>query len=309
MILLFTDVLETWWVGNRLGLREISLYRKRAIIDTHVLPYFGGLEITNIDDVIICSYIADELDHGNRLTKKGLCKNSVKKAVGIVGEVMDYAVKKGLISLNPMLLIKSLKREPTKQFETYVADEVDKLIKVARPKWLGDMINLAYNTGMRRCECFGLQWDDIDFVNKLLVVSRSVTAAKPNDRFVAEPKTRGSKRIIMLDDDTSAMLMRRHATRTSASWVFASKYGDLLSPWYLTKYFRLACQVAGVSGKRFYDLRHTHITQLVEAGIPLPIVQQRAGHSTINMTMHYVHIKADAQNSVVDMLNRIHKTT
>ncbi len=61
-----------------------------------------------------------------------------------------------------------IKREPSKEFEIFTFDEVQLLIDVARPKWLGNMILLAYNTGMRKCECYGLQWEDIDFKQKNL---------------------------------------------------------------------------------------------------------------------------------------------
>ena len=131
-----------------------------------------------------------------------------------------------------MNLIKKIKREPSKEFEIFTFDEVQLLIDVARPKWLGNMILLAYNTGMRKCECYGLQWEDIDFKQKNLFVKRSVTAAKPRDRFITEPKTRSSKRVVLLDDGTVDMLSRRFEKRTSNIWVFADQFGELLSPWY-----------------------------------------------------------------------------
>ena len=99
------------------------------------------------------------------------------------------------------------------------------------------------------------------------------------------------------------MLSRRYANRTSDIWVFASKYGDLLSPWYSHKYFADTREKVGISGKRLYDMRHTHITDLIVAGISLPVVQQRAGHSNINMTMHYTHIQPDMQQAAINYLN------
>lgn len=293
-----------WWPGKKLNLRDLSIYKLKMVIETHILPYFGNLDIGAIDDMIIVNFINAEMESGNRITGKGLCKNSVIKEIGVIKEIFKYATLKGVIEKDPTVLIKKMKKEPTKEYEVYTCDEVEKLIKVARPKWLGDMILLAYNTGMRKCECFGLQWGDIDYVNKSLMVVRSVTAAKPGDRFITEPKTRTSKRIILLDEKTIEMLKARHKKRTSNIWVFADKYGELLSPWYNVKYFRAACQKAEIPIRRFYDLRHTHITEMVEAGIALPIIQKRAGHSNINMTMHYTHIQPNAQDSIINVLNQ-----
>lgn len=302
--MLLSEVLENWWLGARLNLREISIHKKQMDIEVHILPYFGNYDIKSVDDVLIYNFVIHEKQFGNHITGKGLCINSIIKELQIVGNVMEYAYKKGYIDFNPMTLVKKLKKEPVREFEIYTSDEVEKLINVARPKWLGDMILLVYNTGLRKCECFGLQWADIDFENKSLTVVRSVTAAKSNDRFISEPKTRTSRRKVLLDNATIEMLAKRFKKRTSDIWFFADKNGNLLSPWYNVKYFRHACQKAEIPIRRFYDLRHTHITELIENGIPIPIVQKRVGHSDIKMTMHYVHLEIGAQKSVVDIINK-----
>lgn len=275
--MLFSEVLEQWWLGEWLHLREITIHKKRMVIEVHILPYFGNKDIKSVDDLLINNFIIHEKKYGNHITGDGLCINSIIKELQIVAQVMEYAHKKGCIDFNPMTLIKKFRREPSKEFEIYTPNEVNALINAARPKWLGDMILLAYNTGLRKCECFGLQWEDINFENASLMVARSVTAAKPNDRFISEPKTRAAHREVLLDDVTMKMLEKRLKYRTSDIWVFADKNGNLLSPWYNVKYFRCACQKAGIPIRRFYDLRHTHITELIENGIPIPVVQKRAG--------------------------------
>lgn len=299
----FSEVLEMWWNCDKLNLREITLYHKRMTIDRHILPFFGDFDITDIDDIIITNFVTHEKMCGNLITGGPLCQNSIIKELGIVNGVIGYALKKRFIDDNPFDFIKALKHEPVKNFAIFTPVEVQSLIKVARPKWLGDMILLAYSTGLRKCECFGLQWENIDFTHMRLTVQRSVTAVKPGDRYITEPKTHSSHRVVLFDNATADMLLRRYKKRTSDIWVFADKYGNLLSPWYTAKYFGIARKKVGIHDKRFYDLRHTHITELVNGGIPLPVIQQRAGHTNINMTMHYVHISPDTQQGVVDMIN------
>lgn len=301
--MLFGKVLEIWWSAEKMRMREISLAKKRMNIDAHILPYFGGMEIESINEVTVNEFAEHELKHGNHLTGDGLCINSVIKLLQIVKNVLHYAGVKKIINYDFEELIITLHREPTKEFEIYGPGEVDKLISAARPKWMGDLILLMYHTGMRKCECFGLQWADIDMPGKILHVNCSVTAAKPGDRFITSPKTSSSKRAILLDNVTLDMLSRRYAKRTSDKWVFGDKYGELLSPWYSHKYFAIAREKTGISGKRLYDMRHTHITDLVVAGVPIPVVQQRAGHSNINMTMHYTHIKPEMQQAAINYLN------
>ena len=301
--MLFSEVLELWWIGNQLNLREITRIHKRQTIEKHILPWFGETNIEDIDDILINGFITHERKNGNRISEGGICENTIIKELGIIKGVIEYAIKKEYICFNPFELVPNLKRTRPKEFNVYTFDEVQKLIVAARPKWLGDMILLAYNTGMRKSECFGLQWDDINFENKALCIRRGVTATKPNERLISEPKTSTSIRTIMLDNDTINMLKRRFTNRTSDIWIFADKYGKLISPWYNVRYFRKSCTEANIPPRRFYDLRHTHITDLVTNGIALPIIQKRAGHSNISMTMHYTHVDYSMQQSTVDFLN------
>lgn len=271
----------------------------------HIAPYFDDIDIDNISESDIANYIKEELDHGNRLNHFPLCQNSVRRNLSIIKDIFNFAVKKQIIdsSQNPMLFIPTLKKVYTKEIEIFTHDEVEKIIPIARPKWMGDIILIAYLTGMRRSEIYGLKWDDINFTEKYLTVNRGVTTYAPNTKFVNQPKSKKSHRVIKLDDRSLDMLYRRYDKRTSNEWVFANKYGELICPWYNTKYFATACKSTGITGKRFHDLRHTHITELVKAGIPLPIIQQRAGHSNINTTMGYTHIKPEMQQQVIDFLN------
>lgn len=302
--MLFIEVAQEWWIGNKIMLREISCNKKEMTIEKHILPWFGKMEIENVSDVDVNEFTIYELEHGNRLTGEGLCKNSVIKEVAIVKCILEYAFLKNYITFNPAVLVQTMKREPVKEFSIYSFDEVQKLIKAARPKWLGDLILLAYNTGLRKCECYGLQWNDMNFANKKLTIFRSVTASKPHECLISEPKTKKSKRLLLLDDETIDMLARRCRNRTSDTWVFADQNGQLISPWYNVKYFRKACESADIPIRRFYDLRHTHITELVIEGISLPIIQEIAGHSSIDMTMHYTHLTVDSQQRAVDVVNK-----
>lgn len=301
--LTFKTVLEQWWEGKKMSLNQNSIFKKDMTINVHILPWFGGLDLTDIDDCLINKFIRHELKEGNAKTHEPLCRNSVVKEIDIVRNVLNYSVVKGYITKNPMDLI-CLKKVPAKKFEVYTPVEIDKLILAARPKWLGDMILLSYRTGMRRGEIYGLQWGDIDFEQKSLHVSRSVTSYEPLNKTVKAPKTRTSNRIIMLDNNSVDMLLKRKSIKKSDTWVFPNQYGELMSPWYNVKYFRESCKRAEIPIRRFHDLRHTHITELVVEGVPVPIIQNRAGHSNIQTTMRYVHVMPTMQQVVVDILNR-----
>lgn len=302
MKVLLRDVTEDWWCGNSFTLRATTRRRKREILDKHILPFFDGCDISEIDDVLINQFIWVESTQGNRLNHQPLSEGMVYKEMHILKSIFQYAYLKEIINKNPFQTIK-LKRPKHQVFEIYTPKEVEDIIHAARPKYLGDIILLSYHTGMRKGECYGLQWQDIDWSKHVIQVNRSVTATEPRERLVSEPKTSSSKREILMDEVTILMLQRRKGLGLSNIWVFANQYGEPLSPWYSVRDFRIASNKARVYGKRFHDLRHTHITELVAAGIPLPVIQKRVGHSNISTTMRYVHIGTDMQQGIVDFLN------
>ena len=68
--------------------------------------------------------------------------------------------------------------------------------------------------------------------------------------------------------------------------------------------WRRLCKAVGLEGLRFYDLRHTFVTQMAERNVPLPVVQAMVGHMTAKMTRHYTHVSTQAARKAVDLLNR-----
>ena len=302
MKMLLKDVAEDWWCGNSFSLRATTRRRKREILDKHILPFFDGYDINKIDDVLINQFMQAEGTHGNRLNRQPLSEGMVYKEIQILKSIFYYACLKEIVEKDPFKTVK-LKRPNYQVFEIYTPQEIESIIQVARPKYLGDIILLSYHTGMRKGECYGLQWQDIDWKRHVIQVNRSVTATEPHERLVSEPKTQSSKREILMDEVTMSMLRHRKGLGLSDTWVFTNKYGEPLSPWYAVRDFRIASNKARVYGKRFHDLRHTHITELVAAGIPLPVIQKRVGHSNISTTMKYIHISTDMQQGVADFLN------
>ena len=74
--------------------------------------------------------------------------------------------------------------------------------------------------------------------------------------------------------------------------------GSTLRPYTLSKGYNRVAAKAGISGIRFHDLRHTHASLLLAAGVPVNVVQARMGHSSISTTVDvYGHVlpAADAE--------------
>jgi integrase len=150
-------------------------------------------------------------------------------------------------------------------------------------------------TGMRRGEALGLRWSDVDLENARLSVCRVLI---PINRAVVvnEPKTAKGRRVIALDPGTVEVLKSQAASQLGEqeewddAWVdsrlvFAQANGAALDPESVSRYFRQAVKQSMLPPIRLHDLRHTHATLALQAGVHPKVVSERLGHATVSITL------------------------
>jgi integrase len=140
------------------------------------------------------------------------------------------------------------------------------------------MFLLLLQTGVRSGECAGLQWGDIDFNGKFVIVRRTVL---PSGR-IEKTKTDRVRRVDMSDDLAAVLIAHRIDRQKRAlkskkplpEWVFADNDGKQLDMHNVkSRAFLLALQKAGSRRIRILDLRHSYASNLISAGISPAYVQ------------------------------------
>ena len=148
---------------------------------------------------------------------------------------------------------------------------------------------------MRRGEAIGLRWSDVDLENARLSVRRALIPIK-GDVVVSEPKTAKGRRVIALDPSTIEVLKKQAARQLTeqdewdAAWiesglVFTAENGGPLDPDTISRYWRQAVKKSMLPRIRLHDLRHTHATLALQAGIHPKVVSERLGHATVSITL------------------------
>ncbi len=157
-------------------------------------------------------------------------------------------------------------------------------------------------TGLRRGEAVGLRWRDVDLTRGVLIVRQQIV--RQRDQLVAgPPKTRsGEERRVDLDIGTVGVLithrLRQDEDRQriglpvpAHDLVFTWPDGTAYSPDYVSRQFKLLSKRADLPVKRLHDLRHGSASLQLAAGVPIAVVSQRLGHSTITLTADtYSHL-------------------
>ena len=176
---------------------------------------------------------------------------------------------------------------------------------------------LSASTGMRRGEVLGLRWQDIDFARRRLAIRQTIISI---DYLVeiSEPKTARGRRSVALDTGTVAALRAHRAAQNQeklklgqayqdSGLVFCRADGTPVHPDRFTQMFDKHVKDSGIPRIRLHDLRHTHATLALAAGIHPKVVSERLGHSTVAFTMDvYSHaipsMEAEAAETIANLV-------
>ena len=176
---------------------------------------------------------------------------------------------------------------------------------------------------MRRGEILGLRWGDVDFDTAHLAVTRSLVSVG-YELHETRGKSRTARRPINLDPRTVEVLHTWRQQRADedpefdrddpTAHVFARPDGQPTHPQLLSDAFQKLVHRSGLPRIRFHDLRHTHATLLLKAGVPIKVVSERLGHSTPGFTMAtYQHVipgmQQEAAQTFADILTSMRRST
>jgi integrase len=169
-------------------------------------------------------------------------------------------------------------------------------------------------TGARRGEIAGLRWVDVDLEGARITIRQALLAVG-GQVYVSSPKSyRG--RTVDLDRGTVAQLEahRDRQRREKAAWdgdyvdseyVFRRRDGSRLNPRTLSQTFQWIVKESDLPRIRLHDLRHTHASIAVKAGVPIGVVSERLGHASPEFTLtRYFHLLPGMSREAADTIAR-----
>ena len=187
------------------------------------------------------------------------------------------------------------------------------MLRAAEGTSLYMALMLALGTGMRRGEMLGLRWSDVDLDSAALTVNQTLQEAYGKIIF-KEPKTTRSRRRITLPGVVVSALrvhraeqakktLARKPNWTDSEFVLAAPRGG---PWRPSNFDTIWRRFKTKQGLviRFHDLRHTHATQLLKAGVHPKVVSERLGHASIGITLDtYSHVMPGMQEEAAEKID------
>ncbi|MEJ2707884.1 MAG: site-specific integrase [Anaerolineales bacterium] len=281
-------------VAHTLKPKTVSSYK--YIIESHVIPELGSLQLVQLRPDHLQSLYARKLD-------SGLSKRTVQYIHAVIRKALNQAVKWGLIYRNPTDAV-TAPRPKKKPPEVLTEAQAKKFLETVEDHRWYPIYVLAITTGMREGEILGLHWEDIDFENEVINVIHAVNyiAGKSVE---GQPKTDKSRRTIALPSLTIEVL-KGIKDKKDEGLVFTTSSGKPISHRNLLRHFHASLEKAGIKRIRFHDLRHTFATFLLKKNVHPKVVQSMLGHSTISLTLDtYSHVIPDMQDKATEKIDEI----
>lgn len=202
--------------------------------------------------------------------KAGLAPSTISTLAILANRYREFQGLERQDVKSHLSMIKRSKQED--EIKALSKEDAAKLIQEIKGTKLYLPCMIALHTGMRRGEVWGLQWDDIDFLKGEITVSKSYNGPTKNGRTRKVPISK------QLEDVLFANLELR-ADNYIGEKVVVTKFHP-------NEKLKGACRKAGVEPITFHNLRHTHATIALDAGISPKKVQRQLGHSSVTTTLN-----------------------
>jgi integrase len=300
--------LERWLDHVKTQVAPRSYGRYAEIVRNNLIPALGAIRLVKLRPEHISEAYSRALIGGRRNGSGGLSPQTIHHLHGVLMQALRQARVWRAIAHNPAELVKPPKLE-RREMRTVDTDQTARMIEAARGTSIFIPILLGVLCGLRRGEVVALRWRSVDLDNGRLSVVASTEQGCGGLR-EKETKT-GRGRLVALPAILVTEL-RRHRLQ-QAEWflklgvrltddhhVCAREDGEIVWPSSLGRAFQTFLRRHGLPQIRLHDLRHSHATHMLAAGIHPKIVQERLGHSNVGITIDkYSHVLPGMQEDAV----------
>ena len=296
----FHEVARQWLELKRARVRPATASNYEYLLDSHVLPHLGSLDIGAISPATVHTWLARL--HAN----PRLGPNTIAKAYRVLNGVFAFAIDARLIQRSPCTINGAGTDQHTEtRFAT--PEQVAELARVVDVRWQPLILTAAYS-GLRWGELAGLRVHCVDLAARRLSVNRQLTSVNGHLSF-GPPKTRAGSRTVTIPPFVAAALedhLRTLADRSPDALVFvAPDGGPLRRENFRRRVWLPATRAAGLDGLRFHDLRHTGATLAAASGAPLRALMARLGHNSAAAALRYQHVLDDEDTTIADYVEEL----
>lgn len=308
-------LLEFWMPVVETRVKPSTVHSYNTVIRNHIAPELGGIPLANLKPQMFHNLYQRLLQSGNLRNGEGLAVSFVRGIHSVIRKSLNDAVDAGLLPRSPAKGVKPPRdRAKLMALRYWTPAELKTFLNLIQGHRLEAPLHLLAMTGARRGEVAGLRWVDVDLEIARITIRQALLVVGGKIEVSSPKSNRG--RTIDIDERTNTLL-RHHFEKQQArgeaylnrdggdGYVFRGRGGNRIDPRSLHGAFRWVVDNSELPRIRLHDLRHTHASIAVKAGVPIGVVSERLGHSDPGFTLaRYSHIMPGIQREAADKIAR-----
>ena len=297
----FQNLYEIYMEDMAARLKQSTLLTKKAVLQTHILPFFGSKPINEIKASDVRRWQAKLMSSPNNYSQTYLKKINTE-----LNSIINYAKRFYDLNTNPCGKAGTIGKTKAEEMDYWTYDEYIAFREGVKDKSLSYIcFEVLYWTGMREGELLALSPADIDLDNKTISINRTYQRIEGKDVFTS-PKTRKSKRKIPIPDflcqELSDYIQSRYMLDADERLFPITKS-------YLSHEMIRGCKNTDVKKIRIHDIRHSHASLLINQGCDALMLADRLGHEKVSTTLNtYSHLFPHKQQELVHSLESLQAT-
>jgi len=256
--------------------KESTNEEYKSIFNKYIKNDFKNYQLEDIKK-------SDLLRWQNKLLKLDISVGRVRFIRAVFSGILTDAFQNQLIKENPFRFIKQPKNETEdNNINPFSLIEINSILSASIGQWK-NIFTILFFTGIRTGECWGLKWEDINFINKTISIKRSIRHGK-----VGTPKTKNSIRTIdMIPIVEKALRNQKSHTIARDSFVFMNKNKEhFKSAQHISRdIWKPILKIAGLDFRILYQTRHTFASLMISQGEDIVWVSKMLGHSSPRITL------------------------
>ena len=283
---------------RRPRLKESTWLTKANIIKNRLIPTFGKMMMSEIETKHIIAWQNELLAYRDEF-KKPYSATYLKTVHNQLVAILNHAVRHYGLKSNPASKVGCIGSKEREEMNVWTKEEYMKFAEAIMDKPMSYYaFEMLYWCGIREGEMLALTPADFNFTKKTVRINKTYQRIHGQD-LITSPKTRKSVRTVEMPDFLCDEM------QDYIKSLYKVQKNDRIFPItksYLQHEMRRGSKEAGVKRIRIHDLRHSHISLLIDMGFSAVAIADRVGHESIDITFRYAHMFPSRQ---VDMAQRL----
>ena len=283
---------------RRPRLKESTWLTKENIIKNRLIPTFGKMMMSEIETRHVIAWQNELLAYRDEF-KKPYSATYLKTVHNQLVAILNHAVRHYGLKSNPASKVGYIGSKEREEMNFWTKEEYMKFTEAIMDKPMSYYaFEMLYWCGIREGELLALTPADFNFTKKTVRINKTYQRIHGQD-LITSPKTRKSVRTVEMPDFLCEEM------QDYIKSLYKVQKNDRIFPItksYLQHEMRRGSKEAGVKRIRIHDLRHSHISLLIDMGFSAVAIADRVGHESIDITFRYAHMFPSRQ---VDMAQRL----